>query len=456
MTTPARYSAVAVALHWAIAILLLAQIAGGFYMHNLPNSAPMKFDLYQLHKSFGLSIFVLTLIRLGWRLMHRPPSLPDAMPGWQKLAARATHWIFYILMLTTPLVGLAIVSVSPKDIPTEWFGLIPIPHLNFLDAGADPAATEHNFIEFHEMLSYAILGLLALHVAAALKHGFLDRDGVLRSMAPCIAAFIIIGLVFAGLGAGAFVYLSNGQPPSVPATADVEAAPKETAEPPVEEDAIPSPAEPEQLAEATDEAPADAESTMGEPEPAAPEETAAPAIEANHGPCSTGIAENWAADKSRSAMQFIGEENGRTFVGAFADFDVEIAFDEANLAQSWVRVVVNTASATTGDQLIDSTLPGGEWFDVEDHPAATFQSCDIRKTGEAAYAAHGTLAVKNIEQSIVLPFSLTIAGDTASATGGVDLVRTEFGLGEAASWLDEEGVALEAQVEFTVEADRLN
>ncbi|VAW08545.1 hypothetical protein MNBD_ALPHA05-755, partial [hydrothermal vent metagenome] len=98
-----RYSSVAVALHWAIAVLILTQIASGLYMAGLPNSSSVKFDLYQLHKSFGLSILGLTLIRLGWRLAHKPPALPSFMPGWQKLIARLTHWAFYALMLITPL-----------------------------------------------------------------------------------------------------------------------------------------------------------------------------------------------------------------------------------------------------------------------------------------------------------------------------------------------------------------
>ena len=473
-----RYSAVAVALHWAIAILLLAQIAGGFYMHNLPNSAPMKFDLYQLHKSFGLSIFVLALVRLGWRLTHRPPALPDAMPGWQKLAARAIHWIFYFLMLAMPLVGLAIVSVSPKDIPTEWFGLIPVPHLGFLDPGADPAATEHNFIEFHEMLAYAILGLLGLHVAAALKHGFLDRDGVLRSMAPSVAAIIVVVLIFAGLGVGALAYLGGKSAPDPAAAAetmhdhdahrhdektggDEEAS---AAVGPETDETVSFADKHHDLSESahrvepaqTEAAQTDIEPVTDEPEPPASEETAAPAIEAIHGPCSAGIAENWAADKAKTTLRFIGEENERRFVGAFNDVDAEIAFNEANLAQSWLRVVVNTASAATGDQLIDSTLPGREWFNVKEHPVATFQSCDIRKTGDGAYAAHGALTVKSIERAVVLPFSLAITDKRASASGGVDLIRTDFNLGAAASWLDEEGVALEARVEFTVEAMRRN
>ncbi|MCK5750531.1 MAG: cytochrome b/b6 domain-containing protein, partial [Oricola sp.] len=84
----ARYSPVAAILHWTIAALIIGQIFGGMYMHGLPNSSPVKFDLYQLHKSFGLTVLALSLVRLGWRFTHKAPPLPAAMPGWQKFAAR--------------------------------------------------------------------------------------------------------------------------------------------------------------------------------------------------------------------------------------------------------------------------------------------------------------------------------------------------------------------------------
>ena len=213
--TDDRYSSVAVALHWAIAFLIIGQILGGQYMHNLPNTSPIKFDLYQLHKSFGLSILVLTVVRLAWRFMHAPPALPAAMPGWQKLAARGTHWVFYALMLLTPLAGWAIVSVSPTDIPTRWFGVFPVPHLPFFEGVADRGAQEELFEEVHEILAKGILFLLALHVAAALKHHFLDKDGVLRSMLPARAGqWAGIAVILAVLGAGAALYFITPAPSS--------------------------------------------------------------------------------------------------------------------------------------------------------------------------------------------------------------------------------------------------
>ncbi len=388
-----RYSAVAVVLHWTIAILIIGQIAGGLYMHRLPNTSAIKFDLYQLHKSFGLTILALMLIRLGWRLMHRPPGLPSAMPPWQKWIARATHWTFYALLILTPLVGWAMVSVSPKDIPTEWFGAVHVPHLPFFDGVIDRARVEDLYKEIHEYLAFAILYLLALHVGAALKHRFVDRDNVLQSMALrssgyWISTFAILGVL--GALSGAYFLMPAGA-----ARASVEA------------------------------------------------------------PTQNRNAEaNWTVDYEASRLVFVGEEKGRRFEGAFSGFNAAIYFDPDNLAASWINVGVATASAVTEDELRDATLPGAEWFAVRDFPVATFVATEFRSLGGNAYEANGVLTIKDLSRDVVLSFTLDIDGEDATARGNADLIRTDFGLGAAPEWLDEEQVALEVRVEFEIVATR--
>lgn len=177
-----RYNAVAVALHWAMAVLIIAQLLGGKYMHDLPITAAHKFDLYQIHKSIGISIGLLAVIRLGWRLGHPIPPLPGSMPVWQRKAARSAHWAFYALMILIPMAGWAIVSVSPLGIPTKWFGLVPIPHLPIAGLFSDREAATHLFADAHEYLALAIAALLVLHVGAAIKHMVIDKDGVMSSM----------------------------------------------------------------------------------------------------------------------------------------------------------------------------------------------------------------------------------------------------------------------------------
>lgn len=389
MTSTQRYSAVAVALHWAIAALIIGQIAGGLFMHNLPNSSAIKFDLYQLHKSFGLSILVLTFVRLGWRIGHRPPALPTAMLGWEKLVARATHWAFYGLMLLTPLAGWAMVSVSPTDIPTKFFGVIPVPHLPFFGGVVDRESAEHLWAEVHEYLAFTILFLLALHVGAALKHHFFNKDHVLRSMLPSSAKpWLGIAAIFAALGLGSLVYLL------------------------------------------------------------------APATNGNTGEVTRSEAGNWAVDYDQSKIVFIGEEKGKSFTGAFNQFSAEIEFDPAALEQSKIEIIVATSSATTGDSLRDSNIPGAEWFDTKNYDEARFTSTAIRLVEGSQFEADGTLQVKSYEQPITLLFNLNIDGDNAIANGGVDLIRTNYGLGENAAWLDDEEIALNVRVDFEIHATR--
>lgn len=182
-----RYTSVAIGLHWLIATLALGQIAGGLYMEGLPDSADAeKFQLIQLHKSFGITILLLTLARLGWRLTHKPPPLPVAMPGWQKALARGVHVLFYALLIGVPLGGWAMVSASPlaETVQTYLFGVIPWPHLPFFDGVEDRRGLAHDIAELHELGAKTMLALVVLHVGAAMKHWLMDSDGVLESMLP--------------------------------------------------------------------------------------------------------------------------------------------------------------------------------------------------------------------------------------------------------------------------------
>ena len=177
---PGRYTRVAVWLHWTVAVLIIAQLIGGIVMHKLPDSASFKYEAYQMHKSFGLVVLALAVFRLGWRLTHKAPPLPEGTKTWERTLARATHTAFYVLIIAVPLAGWLMISASPY--PSEFFlvtGIVDLPGAGVLSADA--------WAETHEVMAFAIIGLLALHVAAALKHHFVDRDGVLARMVPGMA-----------------------------------------------------------------------------------------------------------------------------------------------------------------------------------------------------------------------------------------------------------------------------
>ena len=183
-----KYTGVAIGLHWLIALLILGQIAGGIYMADLANSAS-KFELYQQHKSFGITILILSLFRLAWRFTHAVPPLPEGMKNWERLAARGTHIAFYILMIGIPIGGWALVSASPfaDSVPTYVFGIVPWPHMPFFGGVADREALAASLAGLHKTGAFATMGLLVLHIAAALKHHFVNKDTVLARMSPFVA-----------------------------------------------------------------------------------------------------------------------------------------------------------------------------------------------------------------------------------------------------------------------------
>lgn len=185
MTSVRRYSAVAIGLHWLIALAIIGQVALGVRMSDLPNGLA-KFELFQLHKSVGLTILLLSLARLAWRLTHRPPPYALAVKGWQKTLASSVHVAFYVLIIALPLTGWAAVSASPYNLPTLLWDVIPWPHLPVLaDLPQDQKKGVADVLgETHEWLVRLTVVLLFLHVAGALKHQFFDRDGTLWRMLP--------------------------------------------------------------------------------------------------------------------------------------------------------------------------------------------------------------------------------------------------------------------------------
>lgn len=175
-------------LHWFIAVSILANLYIGWRMGHLSGLA--QFDAFQLHKSVGITVLVLSAIRLAWRLAHRAPPLPVGMNVFERFAANATHWFFYGMMIGMPLTGWALVSTSVLNIPTILWHTIPWPHIALLhDLPTGPkAVVESGATSVHVALAFGGGALIVLHVAAALKHQFFNRDGVLGRMIPFLSA----------------------------------------------------------------------------------------------------------------------------------------------------------------------------------------------------------------------------------------------------------------------------
>lgn len=167
-----RYSTVAIWFHWTIAALVVANLATGLLHESLLRGT------MPVHKAIGLTVLALTAGRVAWRLAHRPPPLPAHTPAWERGAAHATHWALYLLMVAMPVTGWLMVSGGGTRRPLSWFGLFDLPYLPVGETAGAAGANAHG------LLGWLMLALVVLHVAAALRHHFVLKDGILPRMAP--------------------------------------------------------------------------------------------------------------------------------------------------------------------------------------------------------------------------------------------------------------------------------
>lgn len=427
-TARSRYSRGAMVLHWLIAAAVLAMIPMGIWMSDAitdPDSQQLAYRLFQLHKSIGFTILALTVVRIGWRLAHPVPQLPERMAGWERIAARLTHWAFYGLLLLLPLTGWIYVSAGwsvgydrALNVPTSWFGLFQIPHLPFVSA--QPAEGRRlaafSAMAAHATLAFGGIALVVLHVAAALKHQFRDRDNVMASMVPWMKlrtadpttahrgpwaamAGVLLAVVLCVVGGSAVT-------PPTQAVANAQ--------------------------------------TGG---------SARAPVAAKDQPIIPGTAAKWAVDQSKSSIGFGGEHAGKAFKGRFEDWEAYIWFDPADLPGSKAVVIVRTGSARTGDATQEGSLQEAEWFGPKLFPEARFQSTGFRALGGDRYEAQGTLRVKDRSVPVTLPFTLKSEGARAKVEGMLTLDRTALNLGmfsdPGAEW-----VSREIEVTVEVEAKR--
>jgi cytochrome b561 len=179
-----RYSAVAITLHWVMALGILALAGLGLIMVHLHLSLHERFALYQLHKSIGITLLLTACLRLAWRIFHEPPALPARMARLEKMAAHGGHLMLYFFLFFLPLSGWALVSASVLRLPTHLYGVIPWPHLPILSTLSNKAPVESPLKWVHRCAAWTLLAVVAGHGAAALRHHFIERDEVFRRMLP--------------------------------------------------------------------------------------------------------------------------------------------------------------------------------------------------------------------------------------------------------------------------------
>lgn len=384
-----RYTAVAIALHWAMAILLLFMIWLGWNMDDNESR-------FQLHKSIGITLLILTVARIVWRWLNPPPPSP-AMAKLESRASHLVHMGFYALMLGLPLAGWVLVSSSKFHVPTVLFGAVSWPHLPFMA----PFKTElgHTLVEtLHSKGAWLLIALLALHIAGAIKHELSGEDGVLGRMLPGIfgqsggpskpsrgffAAF--------GGALGLFVAIAG-----IPVLSSMDRGQVEDTQ----------------------------TETLG----------------------------NWVVDYDASEIRFSGIHDGDAFTGTFENWTADITFDPDTLSSANAVITLASGKASTGKKLYDDSLIAAEWFDASAYPKIEVLVDGITAT-ETGYTGDAHITLKSIELTVPFEFQLTITGDTAIMSGSSQLSRSRLDLGQVSD-PDADWVADTVEVAVSLSAAR--
>ncbi|EEB85190.1 cytochrome b/b6 domain-containing protein [Roseobacter sp. GAI101] len=394
--TAIRYGGVTKFFHWLTALLILTLIALGFYANDLPHETQAELTtkawFFSLHKTLGVTVFFVALLRIMWALRQPKPGLLNADKKLESWLAETVHWLLYGALVIVPLAGWISHAAASGFAPIWWpFGQ----DLFFIPKNT---TVEHAFGALHEIAGKVLIGALILHAAGALKHHFIDGDSTLRRMlpgepaigpvppqhhsyAPVAAAAAVWALAIA-LGLGLGLLQSDGKGA------------------------------------------------------------------ASDGPALEQVASEWQVEEG--SIGLVVTQFGSEVEGSFADWTAAISFDaDAQSGKAGeVTTTVSVPSLALGS--VTDQAMGADFFNAESFPTAVFQA-DINLT-DAGYVADGTLTIKDQSIPISLPFDLTLDGDTARMSGSTTLDRRAFAIGQSVT--DAATLAFEVAVNIALVATR--
>jgi cytochrome b561/polyisoprenoid-binding protein YceI len=363
-------------------LVRMADIAGD------EGSAVRELALLANHKSVGMTILALAVVRLVWRQNNQPPELPGTMPQWQVTASHLSHWSLYALLFAMPVTGWLMSSASAYSV--SWFNLFQLPDL----VAPNPAAKEV-FEGTHETLAKLLILVATVHVGAAIKHALFDKDGVLQRMVSLVSVVAFAMIVTVGVA-----WLGRAGTSSGNAAAPDGVRPDSTA-------------------------------------------VVEPAAASSNLPV-------WQIDYANSYIRFVGDQAGADFEGAWESWSADIQFSPEQLDGSAFDVTVDATSAETQDDERDVTLADPEWFDTMNFPEAYFRASSF-SVSDIGYVADGQLIIKNVASPVQLMFTITADGDSRVLHGTVQLDRLALGVGTG-EWEDTDWVGKDVTVQVHVEA----
>lgn len=391
-----KYSRTAIVLHWVIALALAFQISLGWSLDALGSRG---FVLFQVHKSIGILILVLTLARVFVRFTKPRPA--PAEGGWGGALAKIVHIGLYGFMILAPLTGWALVSTAKVKIPTLIFGTVPLPHLP-LPITANAIADKG-----HSVLAVLGMALLALHVAGALRHHLLIRDGLIWRMVPGRSVAVMLALIaLVPLGFVAGKLVARGGPAPAASPAPVENAQEASTEVAPDNAVVANVAS------------SDADNASVAENASAAIPVAAPPV--------------WTVQPG-GKLGFAVGNSGYRIGGGFSRWTADITMDPDRPETADIRVEVDLASASVGDPTQDAMLPGDEFFGVAAHPRAVFVAKGATATGTNSYTAKGKLTLKGVTAPQSIKFTLKGKGLKRQVSGSASIARKTFDVGNGDS-----------------------
>jgi cytochrome b561 len=387
-----QYSMISKFLHWSVAGLIVAQYVLAELAENAKHNDKILEQLALLanHKSIGITILVLAIIRLIYRLLGPAPSLPSSMVKWQVNASKASHLALYGLLFALPVSGW--LMSSAKAYTVSWFNLVSLPDL------VSPSKSLADLLHLtHHYLGEALFVVALIHILAALKHHFIDKDEVLSRMSSkfsWLLFVVIIVLVVAVFGRFFKTESVNTNKPQVQQNLGLESL-------------------------------------------------EAPAVSQSNLPL-------WQIDYQQSTIKFIGDQAGASFTGEWQRWSAEIQFDAKRLDEARFNVEIDTASGFSNDQERDDTIRSNDFFAVESFPQAGYRANKFLQTQDG-YQSMGKLSIKAISADVVLRFNVVDDGKFKVLTGTTVLDRLLWNVGTG-DWADTTWVGQSVKVEVRVVA----
>ena len=396
------YNTPSKAFHWITALLVLVTAPMGLYMVWLEPS-PFKFDIYQWHKSVGMTIFLLVIMRVGWNLASTRPKPLTSLHKWEVALSKTVHILMYLALFIMPLTGWLMTSAG--QFPNKYFGLFDIPDL----VGKNDWLFEV-MRESHEIIAFIFLAAIVLHVTGGLKHYILDRDQTLQRMLPVSGKRAQKAFTF---GMTFFVFLSFLVSGGLIYQLEI----KDTHTP-------------DRIAGVKIEK---QEKTLSQ---------ASPSVEA------------WSIDKDKSRIGFSVEVEGSKFEGEFLNYDGTIIFDPDNLDSAKAEIDVRIESVKSGSKDRDSYIVQEPWLHADKHSFARFTSSDFQKSDTKDYVVTGDFTLKGVTKKIEMPFHLDITEKNdqkiARASGQFKIDRKAHTIGTG-PWAqgDTVGESVTIQIDLT-------